>query len=166
MISKTRIIKELKKIETLYDKASYARNADLRNFYSKLALLEFCGWIEQSIDNITSRIKKKLKKNENIQYVESIIKQTSSFTYDKHFRKTLIKTFGIFNVEQIEKKIDVNKKDQLRISLNNLKKIRDDHAHTYVYGTTAKFWAPSYTVSFFNKVYDGLREFEKQLTKI
>ena len=162
MIAKTYILKELKKLEKLFDEATKGGDTDLQKFYSKLTLLEFCGWIEQSMDDVVARTKKKLKEPQNVAEVDRIIDNNFSFKY-KNLRYMLIKTVGIFMVERLEKRINTSKKTMLESSLNTLKRIRDDHAHRYVYGTTARFYAPSFTINHFNKVYDGLRELEKKL---
>lgn len=164
MISKAYILKELKKLEILFDRASRSSDTDLQKFYSKLTLLELCGWIEQSMDDVVARSKKKLKDNKNINLVDKIIKYNSSFRY-WNLKMMLVKTIGILRVEQIEKRLDVNKKILFESSLSNLKKIRDEHAHKYIYGTTTKLYAPSFTISHFGKVYNGLKELERQLIK-
>ena len=49
-----------------------------------------------------------------------------------------------------------------------LKHMRDDHAHTTLLGVGAlkTLHAPSVTISYFNDVYSGLREYELNLKKL
>lgn len=166
MVKKTYILKELKKLDKLYCKAIKEGNSDLEKFYSKLALMELCGWIEQSMDDILISFKIKLKEEKNIEYLNKrIIKQNHGFEYHKHFREMLIKVDGIVGVEKIEKKVNYRKREIFEGSLGNLKPMRHNHAHTYINGTTARIHIPSESKRYFYEIYDGLKEFEKQLKK-
>lgn len=166
MASKTYILRELNKINRLYNEATQKGDGNLQRFYSKLALLELCGWIEQSMDDMIERPKKRLKKEENIKYLEKeIVKRNYSFTY-VHFRRMLIQAIGLLKVERLEKKLNESKNNLLKSALGTLKKIRDAHAHTHIYGTTATFYAPSYSRRYFNAVYDGLEQIDKSLINI
>ena len=104
MITKSYIKGNLERIERLYEKSS-----DIQDglFYSKLAILELCGWIEISMDDIILRLAKKhLKQSKNIAFVEKdVIRRTYGFDYSRHFRKMLINIIGITGVEKIEKKL-------------------------------------------------------------
>jgi len=164
VITKTKILKTLKKLDKLYNAVNKKVEYDLPNYYSKLALLELCGWVEQSMDDILRCFQRKLKEEKNINYLETrIIKPTHSFEYHTHFREMLIKTIGITGVEKMERKINNRKKEILASSLGILKTMRDEHAHTYISGTTHRLHAPSISESHFRKIYDGLKEFEKAI---
>ncbi|OHB88806.1 MAG: hypothetical protein A3C38_03450 [Planctomycetes bacterium RIFCSPHIGHO2_02_FULL_50_42] len=166
MVSKTYILKEPNKLNKLYNRAIKDGDQDLQKFYSKLALLELCGWIEESMDNVVQGIKRRLKDEKNKEYVDSIIKQNYGFGYEGNFRNMLIKAVGIHKVEQIERKIDGSKKDLFKSSLGTLREMRHDHAHSYIHSATVRLHAPSAIRNHFNPVYDGLKSFEKELRGI
>ena len=90
MVSKTYILKEPNKLNKLYNRAIKDGDQDLQKFYSKLALLELCGWIEESMDNVVQGIKRRLKDEKNKEYVDSIIKQNYGFGYEGNFRNMLM----------------------------------------------------------------------------
>lgn len=165
MFEKSYIIGNLNRIETLYNKSSNIQDG---LFYSKLAILELCGWIEISMDDIILRLAKKhLKQSKNIDFVErEVIKRTYGFDYTRHFRKMLIDIIGIIGVERLEKDIDLIKFQLLISSLDSLKLYRDSEAHTYIKGTTKRMDAPSVTKNRFSDIYNGLKNIDDELRKI
>lgn len=165
MITRRSILANLK---TLDRKFSLATTPKESLFYSKLALLELCGWIEESMDDIVLRCAcRHLANTNNITFVETqIIKKTHGFDYENNFRQMLIKLLGIINVESIEKRLDQNKLAKFRATLDGLKKTRDPEAHTHIKGVTRSINAPSITLAQFPALYDGLLEFQKGLASI
>lgn len=165
MIVKSYIKNNLERIERLYNKSSSIQDG---LFYSKLAILELCGWIEISMDDIILRVSKKhLKQSDNIHFVEKeIIKRTYGFDYSRHFRKMLINMIGVIGVERLEKRIDSVKFQLLLSSLSSLKQYRDSEAHTYIKGTTRRMDAPSVTKNRFNGIFYGLKNIDDELRKI
>lgn len=157
MIIKKYILSNLRLIDKNFKNA---KNQEEALLLSKLAIIELCGWIEQSMDDIVRHIYKRcLKDVNNCKFVEKeIIKKTYGFEYHKHFRGMLTKTIGIVNVERIELSINQTKKAKLEAVLSTLKKLRDAEAHTYIEGTMHTVNAPSVTLAQFTEVYDGLNE--------
>lgn len=164
MVSKSNILKSLNKLDKIF-----RDNPDLKvkSYISKLALLELCGWLEESMDDIINKVaKKKLKESVNQNYVENnIIKSTNGFSYNGHFRYMLIRLVGIIDLEKIERKITITKIDSFRGRLGNLKDKRDSHAHTFLKGTITTIQPPSTTIVEFNNIFKDLKIFEKQIKK-
>lgn len=165
MVAKQFILANLKRLEYKYRTAG--RKDAL--FFSKLAILELCGWIEESMDDVIRQCAKKhLKDTRNINYVETtVIKRTFAFDYVK-FRLMLISVVGLINVEKIEKKLDPSIKSKFEAVLTSLKTARDAEAHTHIKGVTRAINAPSLTIAQFADVYQGLKLIETTLrsTKI
>ncbi len=165
MVNKTYIQNNLDQIDRLYQR--YMRNKKRGLYYSKLAILEVCGWIEESMDDIIRGCANKhLKEPKNINFVEELIGETYSFKYHNNFRNMLIQTMGIINVEKLERVFDTNKFIQMTSSLGELKQRRDDQAHTYIKGTTLAIDAPSLTKKRFQNVYEGLKDIEHLINKM
>lgn len=162
MIYKSYIETNLRNLENLYNHSSGAKPP---LYYSKLALLELCGWIEISMDDIVLRCaKKKLREPNNIQFVnKSIIKRIHGFEYNQYFRVMLMQVIGIIALERIEKSINTSTFSLFQSTLNNLKTARDGHAHTYIKNITIAIDAPSVTKGNFINVYNGLKAFEDKL---
>lgn len=160
MIARSYILANLKALDRSYRKATSARES---LFFSKLAILELCGWIEQSMDDVILRCAcRHLKENANVSFVRDVIvKKTYGFEYDRHFRRMLIQLLGLIAVEKIEKRVDQVKRMQLTATLGALKTVRDSEAHTHIKGTTRYINAPSVTLNQFPTVYDGLIEYDR-----
>lgn len=165
MIYKKNILSNLKEIEVLFDTNS--RSAKKGLFFSKLAILELCGWIEESMDDMILRTANaKLNEKENIDFVKEYIVKTYGFEYDKHFRIMLIKLIGIINLERLEGMLDAGKFQKMVAALKSLKKVRDAQAHTHLTITTKILDAPSVTKNKFKDVYDGLSDIDKKMNRI
>lgn len=162
MIARTYIAKNLDTINVRYRRAK-SRMEPL--YYSKLAVLELCGWIEVSIDDLALRAVRKKVRDARVEqdFREITIKPVYGFHYKNHFRKILCGAIGEILVAKIEKKMDPLKRQQLVSELNSLTKSRNRLAHTYVKGATQSIDAPSRTIQRFNLIYSGLKEFEKQV---
>ena len=165
MVVKKHILENLNNLDNLYKKSVGAKEP---LYYSKLAILELCGWIEISMDDIVRQCaKKNLRNPSNKKYIEDeFINKTHSFGYSTHFRRMLIGVIGLNFVEKLEQKVDSYKFGRLRAILGSLKKDRDIEAHEYIKGTTKILDAPSVTKINLPCVYDGLKEFEKALKKL
>ena len=162
MITKSYILENLKTLDRSYAKASSARKS---LFYSKLAILELCGWIEESMDDVILRCARRhLKNNANVKFVrKEIVQRTYGFDYERHFRSMLIQLLGLINVEKIEKSVDQRKHIQLKATLKALKTVRDSEAHTHIKGVTRSINAPSATLNQFPALYDGLMEYDRTI---
>ena len=121
MVSKTYILKELSKLSKLHTK-SYRK--DEQHFYSKLALIECCGWIEQNMDNLVFCVKKFIKKSDNQTFFENLVgKNYNLFIYEG----------TIEELKAVERKGDKNKKFLPLIvkmlNIYNFKIIKSDIAY-------------------------------------
>jgi len=163
MVSKSSILINLKRLNHLF-------NRDPKNalFYSKLAILELCGWIEESMDDIVLKCaKRKLKNKPCFQELEIFVnKKIHGFHYNNHFQSMLIQLIGRIQLEKIEKKIDPTAFHKFKSLLGQLKRSRDDEAHTHLKGVTRKIDAPSKTLKNFHNIYQGLICFENELRKL
>ena len=164
MITRSYIYKNLKMLDVRYRKTASAKES---LFYSKLAILELCGWIEESMDDIILRhASRHLKNQDNIRFVKKeIVGKTYGFDYKQHFRHMLIRLLGIINVERIERAIDQGKRARFTAKLDDLKQIRNREAHTYIRGITQSINAPSVTLNDFQILYEGLIEFDAVLRR-
>lgn len=156
MVAKTNIERTLKQLNNLYNDS---RNARAELYYSKLATIELCGWIEESMDDIVLKCSTRMVKElENRKYVTSQVKRTYGFEYDQHFRKMLLCVFGIWYLEKIEKKAQLL--PQLKSTLMRLKEVRNRSAHTHIKGVMPTIDSPSVTLRDFYNIYNGLKEIE------
>jgi len=169
MINKAQIHSNLTKLDSLYKKSKGQKDAA---FYSKLAILELCGWIEHSMDDIVRYCANcNLREAQNIGFMEEIIKRTSSFSYsssplDRNFRNMLMNLIGMINLEGLELSVNKGNFQRMVSSLSDLKQRRDNLAHTYLRGRTMNIDSPSVTYNRFVQVYNGLKEIERNVRKV
>jgi hypothetical protein len=165
MIAKSNIERSLKSFNRLY-KTSIDPRMSL--FYSKFAIIELCGWIEESMDEIILKSSKRLLKNQaHLIDVEKVfIKRNYSFEYGNNFKSVLMRVIGLKEIEKIESLMSPANLTLLQSTLDNLKKIRDRIAHTHITGSTLTIDAPTITINNFNNVYTSLKEYERILKKL
>ncbi len=166
MINKTMIERNLRELNTRYNRPS--RNPRDPLYYSQLALIEVCGWIELSMDTIIFECASRhLSDPGNLKLVrQEVIQKTYSFTYKNHFRPMLIRVVGLIKVEELEQSFNPSKFQGMKSSLGSLKQRRDEEAHTFIANITPNVWAPSMIHKHFLNVYDGLKDIEKCVRRL
>jgi hypothetical protein len=161
MLPKQPIKDLLDELKTLYDSTS---DSNHKVYYSKLALIELCGWIELCIDEILETyIDLKLNLPVNIALAKTnYIKQTYGFEYDRNLRPLLIKIIGLINVENIEEilEFDSGTFTLLKAQLNNLVSLRNQAAHTTIVGVTHTYQAPNAILTNLNNIHVHLTKLE------
>jgi hypothetical protein len=164
MIEKAKIQSNIDLIKNLYQNS---KTSDEGVLYSKLAILEICGWIEESMDDIVSSCAtNNLKVSDNLKSFKETMRRNYSFDYNQNLRGMLIEIIGLINVERLEQGlinkglINQTRFEKMKSSLAWLKKRRDDLAHTFVKDTTTSIDAPSTTCEHFKNVNLGLEDIE------
>jgi hypothetical protein len=158
LITKSYIEDNLRALERRFQKTSGKQ----AQFYSKLAIIELCGWIEESMDDVVLRCSvRHLRSHDNRNYcVKQIVQKTYGFDYD-NFRFMLIRLLGLVNVERIEARVNQAKLASFKAALSSLKTARNLEAHTHLKGMTHTLNAPSHTLGQLPPVHEGLREFDR-----
>lgn len=166
MLVKGYIEKNLKDLGSLYDRAESQRKAA---YYSKLAVIELCGWIEESVDDIFKRIaKNELRVKSNYDDFISRVANVYGFTYDSHIKKIIMFLAGIKGCELFEKRYNKNGNlEILKGMLSSLKGSRDGFAHTFIRkNLTAQFQSPSNTLRQYLMLRPLIEDIEKTTKKI
>lgn len=168
MVSVDKIEDTLKWLEKCYDnsKDTYIKESRI---YSKMAVLELSGWVEESMDGIILNLAdKKLDSKNARRRLEKIILNVNGFTYEKHFLKMLRKSIGIINEESIKKQIydradgTLNK---FKTALDKLYNKRNPLAHTFSQEQQQRFDSPSQVRGYYNDICSGLKAFEEEIAK-
>jgi hypothetical protein len=165
VIAKSYILENLRSLDYRYRKARSAKEA---LFCSKLAILELCGWIEESMDEVVRGCAHKhLKEPENRTFCEGqIIRRNYGFDYQGNFRTMLMRLMGLVAVEKLERRVNQPLYASMAAALSSLKALRDAEAHTHLKGKTRNLNAPSVTIAQFQPIYDGLLEFEREIKRM
>jgi hypothetical protein len=165
MIAKSHITTTLNELDKLYNNASSQKKTI---YFSKLAVIELCGWIEETLDMILIKHgNRNLKKNENKKYCKKqIVKRNYGFQYDENIRIMLIKLIGLIQVEKLEHELEKTAQiTSLKSTLTGLKQERNEAAHTYLKGITRRFNAPSRTIGDFNNIKVILENIDNELRR-
>ena len=165
MVNKTEITRNLKELNARFQRPS--RNPRDPLYYSKLAILETCGWIETTMDDIVSTCANKYMKNaSNVKYLDDRIRGNANLHYDRNFRRILIEAIGLINVERLEVIVDQAKFDSMKSALGTLVTRRNEAAHTYIKNATIQIDSPAVTTAYFLRVYEGLKDIERSLRRL
>lgn len=140
----------LRTLVAWYDEPS--RGNDRPKLLSKLALLELCGWIEETFDDLIRGIDSATI-NDNKWVSECVIKKTNGFTYTSHLRPMLVNLLGEILTRRVEDEMELNHNgdlDRMKSLLGTLWEKRCNLAHADVGANVAsqvKFDAPSWTIN-------------------
>ena len=101
VIDKTQIEATLDRLEIL------ARSSGPKDtpFFSKMAILELAGWVEETIDAFVKSLTIPRLRDEKVRdRFKEVVKQVHDFTYENHFWRLLGMAIGVVNLERAEEK--------------------------------------------------------------
>lgn len=166
MISRVYIEGTLDELDRLYSKAPSQKKQII---YSKMAILELCGWIELSIDDIAIRAANRTLRNlaNRNQVKKEIVRLNYGFDYEKNVRQMLMKIVGLANIERAERRLyRCGDLTILKAMLDNLKIIRNSAVHTFLKGTAVAYDSPSLTMANFRKLYDLVLKLNMEIERL
>lgn len=148
----------------------YASTTDitLNVLYSKLAVIEFCGWIEVSIDTLAKDYLNNSILDHSLKgKVESFINGHYGFNYEKNILPIICSAIGASNWENIIDACSVRDFNNFLTVLGNYKRMRDSAAHTnVVIGVTKTFFSPSVVLNDLKKISPAIHFFETEIAKL
>ncbi len=166
MISRTQILQTLDNLQHMYNSK---HKLDV-SFYSKTAVVEACGWIEEALDDILFRcVDCSVSDKGRIKHMkDTVIKRNYGFDYETNLCNMLRQIIGYVNIQKIEKRLSKSKRFiNMRAELGNLKAFRNPAAHTYMQlGITPTFDTPQRIKERLSWVGQGLLQLEKELIKM
>ena len=164
MVNYTDIEAKLQRLDTEYNNSIL--DPDLPIFYSKLAVIEFSGWIEDSVDSIVYDyidnhivdpiVKQNIKKNINKNY---------GFNYYSNLFKVFTSVLGVDTWENIEDKLKPQKLVDLVNITSTFTGIRNKAAHSSIV-VMATFSSPSTTIAAYNKVKPAMMIIENEISSL
>lgn len=151
MVDYIEIINTLNKLDSEYSASS---DLQMTILYSKLSVIELCGWIEVSIDEIlTNYIDSHIIDVSLVNDIKRIIKRNYGFKYDNNIFPLLCSVLGINNVENMLDSIPLAQFVQFKCIVENYSVVRNIAAHTDTpLGTTRTFYAPSQVIGDYAKI--------------
>lgn len=141
------------------------RGSALAAMFSKLAILEVGGWIEQTVDSMLYYYVNATVSNKQIQKTvkEQVIDTVYGFRYASDLKPLLMKVLGAEKFHCIEERLRRKGMDQILLNcIATLNKGRNAAAHTYWHSSVQqKFDAPSATCKLFNDMLPIVIEIDK-----
>lgn len=160
MIAKKYVEDDLLRLNELYASGITGPDATVPVYYSKLAVLELAGWIEESLDLIAKRaMKGRLHTASFIDRMDLTISGTYGLHLKKNFIPMMVKLVGLQECEELCQYLDSD--GSLAILSSDFGAIttqRNNAAHVNISRTTIAFDSPSVTLSRLHRVYPILKE--------
>ena len=165
MINFTDILSTLNRLEQEYTSCS---DNQMPVLYSKLAVLELCGWIEQSVDTILYEyVDNNILDPDCKKKIKSIIKKNNGFNYDRNLFPLFCSVLGINNFENIIDTIPQVHFQNFKTITENYTDERNKAAHTDTpLGTARKYNAPSQVINDFNLIKPAIQIIETEIKKL
>lgn len=100
MIAKSYIESNLRRMNYKFNQSRSNKEA---LFFAKMAIIELCGWIEESMDDIVLRCaNRNLTESKNREFIkEKVIRPTYGFRYTQHFQKMMTTLIGVIMYEKL-----------------------------------------------------------------
>lgn len=167
MKDRCKIEARLTDLRRLYDEAdSRKESREEPRYFSKLAIIELCGWFEQFADELVLEIVRGKVKEAKVvrEFNKKLVRRVHGVHYMNDFRRLLQAALGEIVVHDIECAMGV-KRDMLEGQLNDLYESRNTLAHTFIGETTPHIEAPSFTLNRFYEISECLNVLEDEICK-
>lgn len=168
VVDSAQINSNLRRLDTEYNR-TIEEDPELPLFYSKLAVIEFGGWLEESFDEILLNYIDSHIVNSNCHsIIAKLIRRNYGFKFEDNIYKIFSIVIGANNWENI---IDVLQQganfSNLESILNQYSESRNKMAHTYSKNMmTPHYKAPSQVISDFNKILPAIQEIEEEVQRL
>lgn len=164
MVSRYYITRNLKSLNQMYSRSKTQAEP---LYFSKLAIIELCGWIEVSIDKIFETCSPKLVRASCHQKnITDRINRTYGFSQKKHLQPLINTLIGYNGLEKLETSCDLRLLEALNRNLNELSNMRNMLAHTYIKGFTITVESPQLKLRRLDHVANGLDHLEEKIGEL
>lgn len=144
--------------------AEYNTTSDIQLpiLYSKLAVLELCGWIETNIDNILFEyVNTHILDTDCINGIGTIINKNYGFNYNSNLFPLFCSVLGINNLENILDSLSPADFQNLKSITGTYTQERNKAAHTDTpIGTTRTYRSPSSVLHDYNLIKPAFQTLE------
>lgn len=135
---------------------------------SKLATMEFSGWIEVSIDEILHNyLDNHIVAPKGRTNINKFIKDIHGFSFDNHIYKIFSLVIGVNNWENVLDTLSSIDRNNLESITNTYYNQRNNAAHVNtIIGVTSSYNAPSQVLLDFNKIESAIKIIESQVANL
>lgn len=134
MLSNVDLLTNLDLLDATYNEAIRTQDTRLQDLCCKASILELCGWVEQSLDEIVfdSAVRLALDADTVRRIKSEYVKRTYGFHYRDNFEKMILSTIGFKGLKKVEANSLVSNTLTGFINLlEDLTKQRNFYAHTH-----------------------------------
>lgn len=161
MVTRYYITRNLRSLKRKYDRSKTQAEP---LYYSKLAIIELCGWIETSLDEIfEANAPKFANERRYSNNFAARLKKTYGFHEVSHLQPLIVALVGYNGLEKLEASCDRRLMGGLHRNLNELTEMRNRLAHTYIKGFGVTIESPQLILRRLENVANGLDHFTEQL---
>lgn len=165
MIDKTKILQTLQRLDTEYN--NYISDPEMPIFFSKLAIMEFCGWIEMSYDSILQEyVDSHIVDQDCRNIIHGFIRKNHGFAYESNIFQTFAIVLGANTWENILDVMSDKEKVDFKNTLEEYSKNRNTAAHTNIAGTTNTYKAPSEVIKTFQLFLPAIQKIETEVHRL
>lgn len=156
---------------SLQEKYDAETNTDYLNLYSKMSVIEFCGWIEVSFDEIWKQYLNRVVSDSIIRnYLIKAIDENYGFEYSKNIQKIFCLIIGGKNWQNLLSQLETVNRGysvQLKSILNDFTRRRNSFAHTTIgLPITFTYDSPSIVLNNYDTLYKILVEIENYINTL
>lgn len=165
MIDQTKILQTLQRLDREFNKD--ISDPEMPIFFSKLAVMEFCGWIEMSYDIILQEyVDSHIVDQDYRNIIHGFIKKNHGFAYESNTFQTFAIVLGANTWENILDVMSDKEKVDFKNTLGEYSKERNNAAHTHIAGTTSTYKAPSEVIKAFHLFLPAIQKIETEVRKL
>ena len=165
MLDFTTIENTLNRLDREYNAS--ITDSQLTLFYAKLSVIEFCGWIEDSIDELLHNyINAHILEAQNKTLIKRHIKKNNSFSYEDKIFPLISSVLGINIWENILDTFPSADFAHFTSILTSYSPARNEVAHTYTKGMTPHYLAPSRVLGDYTNFKPAMQYLEREISHL
>ena len=134
---------------------------------SKVAMLEFCGWIEVAMDEVLFEYLNRINLEQKLlEAVKKRIDENWGFHFSSNIQPLFCYILGVVNWQTVLSDLDnINKREVLISTLNNFSKRRGVAAHTNIQ-VTQSYDAPCTIKNNFCNIKDAIKQMQSTIISL
>lgn len=164
MVNQADILRNLQRLDLEYNNSISDNQMTL--FFSKLAVMELCGWIEESLDTILKDyIDAHIVDSQCKKIINQFIKQNHGFDFETNTYKTFSIVLGANNWENVLDTLNCVERSNFENLLHQYSVLRNKTAHTQI-GVTINYMAPSQVIVDYNNLLSPILKIESEVRNL
>ena len=168
MVDYTEIKIVLQRIDAEYSHYMSSGDTHMPQLLSKLATMEFGGWIEVSIDEILyNYLDNHIVDSNGKNIIKRFIKNIHGFSFNDHIYKIFSIVIGANNWENVLDELNIADRNNLESIADTYSRERNEFAHkNTIIGVTTTYRSPSQVLADFNNIESAIKSIENSVASL